>query len=394
MPAKTVYYASVGPVLALYDVDFDGATLTRRGAVTLPANIQYAWPHPSRRYLYVVSSTGGPGVTGDKHFASALTVDPATGALRLHGEPVALPSRPIHASLDADGAYLLTAYNNPSNVTVHRLNADGTIGAAVAPREKLDTGIYAHQVLAMPGNRAVVLVTRGNNAAGGTPEDPGALKTFAFDNGALTNLASIAPGNGPGSSLGSGLGSGLGFGPRHLEFHPAKPWAFASIERQNKLYVYRLDAATGLAREPMFIADTLSDPASRMPQGAGPIHVHPSGRFVYVTNRTFPASGPGAREIAAGGENSVAVFAIDQASGEPKRIQNIDGRGLQLRTFGIDPGGRLLVVASIMGLADGTLPAGITVLRIGADGKLEFVRKYDVDTGDRQQFWSGMIALH
>jgi len=333
--SKTVFYASVGPALTLYDIDIEGAALVKRGAVTLPANIQYAWPHPSRRYLYVVSSNGGPGIPGDKHFASALLIDPATGALRLHGEPVALPSRPIHTSVDGDGAYLLTAFNAPSNVTVHHLNTDGTIGAPVLQSAK----------------------------------------------GALSNLASIAPGN------------GLGFGPRHLDFHPTRPWAFVSIERQNKLYVYRLDQATGLARDPMFIRDTLSDPASPAPQGAGAIHVHPNGRFVYVTNRTFPSSGPGAREVSAGGENSVAVFAIDQTTGEPNRIQSIDGRGIQLRTFGIDPSGRLLAVASIMALEDGTLPAGITVMRVGNDGKLEFVRKYDIDTGKAQQFWSGMVTL-
>ena len=105
------------------------------------------------------------------------------------------------------------------------------------------------------------------------------------------------------------------------------------------------------------------------------------------------------RNIFAGGENSVAAFSIDQASGEPKLIQNIDGRGIQLRTFGIDPTGRILVAASIMPLAIregngiGTLSASLTVFRIGADGRLEFVRKYDVETADRQQFWSGMIAL-
>ena len=101
MPSKTVYYASVGPELTLYDIDVDGAALAKRGTVTLPANIQYAWPHPSRRTLYVVSSNGGPGVTGDRHFANALAIDPATGTLRLHGDPAALPSRPIHVSVDA-----------------------------------------------------------------------------------------------------------------------------------------------------------------------------------------------------------------------------------------------------------------------------------------------------
>ena len=64
-----------------------------------------------------------------------------------------------------------------------------------------------------------------------------------------------------------------------------------------------------------------------------------------------------------------------------------------MRTFGIDPSGRILVVASIMSAADGTLTAGITVLRVGADGRLNFARKYDVEVGDAQQFWSGMVTL-
>jgi 6-phosphogluconolactonase len=385
--AKTVYYASLGSELTLLDLDVDGTAPARRTSVTLPANIQYAWPHPSRRYLYVVSSNGGPGVAGDRHYANALSIDPSTGSLRLLGAAASLPSRPIHTSVDAKGEYLLTAYNDPSNVTVHRLNSDGTIGTAVAQPNKLDAGIYAHQVLTTPSNRAVLLVTRGNDARPGKPEDPGAIKTFAFDNGVLTNLASIAPGN------------GLGFGPRHLDFHPTKPWVFVSIERQNKLYVYRLNPDSGLDRDPMFVKETLSDPNTKARQGAGTIHVHPNGQFVYLTNRASAVTDFRGTKIFAGGENSVAAFSIDQATGEPRLIQNIDGRGIQLRTFGIDPNGRILIAASIMplpvreGNSTGTLAAGLTAFRMGRDGRLEFARKYDVDSGDRQQFWSGMITL-
>jgi 6-phosphogluconolactonase len=381
---RTMYYASIGPVLRFFDVDVEGATLTERGAIALPANIQYVWAHPSRHTLYAVSSNGGPGVAGDTHRANALAVDPATGALRPHGDAASLPSRPIHVSAGGSGRYLLTAYNNPSGLTVHRLNADGTIGAPVAQSADLDTGIYAHQILATPSNRCVLLVTRGNNATPNKAEDPGAIKSFAFEAGALRNLTSIAPGN------------GLGFGPRHLDFHPSKPWAFVSIERQNKLCVYGLDEATGLKREAMFVKETLSNPKTKATQGAGPIHVHPGGRYVYQTNRTFPAAAGGGRQFSEDGEDNIVVFAIDQASGEPKVIQHIDGRGVQLRTFGIDPSGRLLVVASIMPLPlrDGTsLPAGMMVFRIAVDGTLAFARKYGVDVGTAQQFWSGMVTL-
>jgi len=393
--AKTVYYVSIGPELALFDIDVEAATLTRRSAVTLPANVQYVWPHPSRRQLYAVSSNGGPGVAGDKHCANALAIDPASGALRPHGAAAALPSRPIHCSVDRSGEYLLTAYNDPSNVTVHRLKTDGSIGEQVAQPQKLDAGIYAHQIRATPSNRIVLLVTRGNDARPGKPEDPGAIKAFAFADGMLRNLASIAPGN------------GLGFGPRHLDFHPEKPWVFVSVERQNQIYVYRLDEQTGLSRQPMFVKSTLSSSPlpegasgkAGMHQGAGPIHAHPNGRFVYQTNRASSTVDFQGHKVFAGGDNSVAVFAIDQQTGEPTLIQTIDGRGIQLRTFGIDPSGRLLVAASIMPLPvrDGdsitTLPAGLMLFRIGGDGRLTFARKYDVDTGDRQQFWSGMIAL-
>lgn len=385
--SKTVYCASIGPELTLYDIDIDGAALIKRGAVTLPANIQYVWPHPSRRSLYAVSSNGGPQVTGDTHRANALTIDPARGALQLHGPAAALPSRPIHCSVDVSGQYLLTTYNNPSNVTVHRLNADGTIGAPVAQPEKLDAGIYAHQILATPSNDTVLLVTRGNDAKADKPEDPGAIKTFGFANGALNSLASIAP------------GTGLGFGPRHLDFHPTRPWVFVSIERQNKLYVYKRDASSGLARAPMFVKDTLADPKPKVRQAAGAIHVHPSGKFVYLTNRASDLVDLNGAKAFTGGENNIAVFAIDQTSGEPTLIQNADGGAVELRTFGIEPGGRMLVAASIKPVpvrdVSGTkiVPAKLCVFHIGSDGKLELKRQYDVHTGAHQQFWSGMVAL-
>jgi len=59
--AKAVFYQSIGPELARYDIDIEGTALTRRDAVSTPgANVQYVWPHPSKKVLYVVSSDGGP----------------------------------------------------------------------------------------------------------------------------------------------------------------------------------------------------------------------------------------------------------------------------------------------------------------------------------------------
>ena len=384
---KAVFYQSIGPELARYDIDVDGAALVRRDSVTTPgANVQYVWPHPSKKFLYVVSSDGGPGtIPGTKHIATAFRIDPASGALTPHGGTAPLPSRPVHCSVDRSGQYLLTAYNYPSNITVHRIKPDGTLGDPVAPRENPDVGIFAHQVLTTPGNQTAIMVTRGNNAEGAKPEDPGALKVYGFKDGVLSNLASIARGN------------GLGFGPRHFDIHPDKPWLLLSVERQSELHVYRLNDDGTLPRDALFIKNALADRANHgHAQMAGAIHVHPNGRFAYMTNRNSGTEEIGGRKVWKGGENNVAVFAIDQTTGEPTLIQNIEARTIHLRTFAIDPSGKLLIAASILPMAmrDGsTLPAALVVYRIGDDGKLTFARKYDVDTGRFMQFWTGIVTL-
>jgi len=385
--SKTVFYSSVGGDLTLYGMDIDAASLVKRNTVALPANIQYGWPHPSKRYFYIVSSGGGPDVASNQNFAHAFRIDPATGALTPHGQPQNLPSRPIHTSVNPTGEFLLTAYNDPSSLTVHHINRDGTIGGRVNQPNQLDTGKYAHQIRATPDNRQVIMVTRGNNAPGDNPVNPGSIKLYSFKRGLLKNLAAIQPGD------------GMHFGPRHLDFHPAQPWVYVSIESQNKLYVYKREQAAGLSREPLFVKETLSDPKSPFRQSAGTIHVHPNGRFVYQANRASSTVDFDGRTVFAGGENSIAVFAINQSTGEPTLIQNIDGHGIQLRTFSIDPSARMMVAASMQPLPvrEGgtikTLSAGLTVFRIGIDGKLAFARKYDVEVGGKTQFWSGMVTL-
>src|SRR6195256_5461649 len=80
---KASLYANVGADLTRYDVDVAGAELIKRETVTLPAGVQYAWPHASRRYLYVASSSSasGYGKAGTEYHLSAFSIDPASGAL-------------------------------------------------------------------------------------------------------------------------------------------------------------------------------------------------------------------------------------------------------------------------------------------------------------------------
>src|SRR6266849_5350152 len=219
---KAALYANVGPDLTRYDIDLANAELIKRETVTLPAGVQYAWPHASRRYLYVASSSSasGYGKAGTEHHVTAFKVDPATGALSPHGTPIPLPTRPIHISTDIPSENILVAFNNPSAVRVYHIKQDFTPGEEVTQPGPIDAGIFAHQVRVTPDNRLAILVTRGNEGTAAKAEDPGALKVFDYKNGVLTNGVSIAP------------DGGRDFGPRHLDFHPTKPWMYVSIETQ------------------------------------------------------------------------------------------------------------------------------------------------------------------
>src|SRR5260370_42323426 len=65
---NTVFYSAVGGDLTLYSMDIDHASLVKRDTVSMPANVQYAWPHPSRQHFYVGCCGGGPGHSAEVNF--------------------------------------------------------------------------------------------------------------------------------------------------------------------------------------------------------------------------------------------------------------------------------------------------------------------------------------
>jgi 6-phosphogluconolactonase (cycloisomerase 2 family) len=290
-------------------------------------------------------------------------------------------------STDIPSENILVAFNNPSALRVYRINKDFTPGEEVKQPGTIDAGIYAHQVRVTPDNRLAVLVTRGNEGTPTKAEDPGALKVFDYKNGVLTNEVSVAP-NG-----------GKEFGPRHLDFHPSKPWMYVSIETQNKMYMYKMDGGK-INPEIAFRKDTLAEPKNiRARQAAGTVHVHPNGRFLYGANRAQKTIDVEGKKVFKGGENSIVVYSINQTTGEPTPIQHIETRAIHPRTFHIDPSGRMLVAQHNLpvNVRDGKeireAPAGLSVFRIADDGKLTFVRKYDIDVGGKIMFWMGMVPL-
>lgn len=381
-------YAAVGRTLIHYAVNVQACTLSRKGAATAPDSIQYAWPHPQGTFLYAATSDGGHSVPGKSHHLSVFRINPANGSPENHHSLIPLRSRPVHMTIEATGRYALIAYHFPARVSVHQILADGSIGDEVEPTGRLDVGIYPHQILVAPSNSVAVVVARGNDPRPGFPEDPGALKFLRLANGALTNAITVAP------------SGGYGFGPRHIAFDPGQRWIFAALERQNKLFVFKMDADEPYP-DPLFVCETLLAPDRAIKnQLAGTLRIHPNGRFLYVINRASGRLCPDGERILEGGENNIAIFHIDQNTGKPTLVHNEDTRGINARTFSIDPSGRMLVAAnsnSFMekaGDARRRMPACLSTFRIGNDGNLTFVERYPVDAGNERLFWSGMIRVN
>lgn len=380
-------YANVGAKLLRYRVADDVGSLAEVGdPLVLPEEVQEAWQ--AGEFLYVATSDAHTSREPKNHALHALAID-ASGALKPVADGVRLRHRPIYITVDPRGEHLLCAYNEPSSVSVHRLNRDGSIGGEVRQAAALDCGIYAHQIRVMPSGRAVIVPTRGNEPAAGRNEDPGALKIFGYADGQLTSRQSVAP-NG-----------GRGFRCRHVEFHPSGRWAYVVIEAQNELHTYRI-ADDRLSTEPVFVTSVLASPALSKPgQAASAIRLHPNGSTLYVANRGRGKEVFRGEEVVSEGmENSIAVLSVDAQTGEPRLIQSADARSLDVRMFALHPDGRSLVATSHesegpIKLRRGddieVVPPRIVLFEVEPDGRLTFRYKQDVRTDGAFQLWCGAV---
>ena len=381
-----VLYRSLGSRLFHDLVDVENARLHAVSSLDLGEPIEFGWFHPSKPLLYVICGHRGAARRHLRHQLCVCRIDGVTGAVSVACAPLRLPARPIHLSVDPKGRYVFIAYSEPSGFTAHPIAHDGMVGEALTASEPLDAGVYAHHIQAMP-HGAVLLVARGNSATAGKAEEPGALKLFHVRNEAIAAGPSIAP-NG-----------GYGFGPRDVAFHPSQPWCYVSLERQNRLHMFRM-GDDGLEPVPAYDVTTLRDPANTVRrQLAGALQVHPNGRVLYVINRADDLIDWQDTKVFRGGENSIAVFTIDPQTGEPRLVQSEDTRSIYVRTFALDPDGRLLIAASSREIA---MPAGseavtrhaaLTLFRIGGSGELTYARSYDVKTrrDEVEQQWIGLV---
>jgi 6-phosphogluconolactonase len=250
---------------------------------------------------------------------SAFAIESGDGRLRLLNARSSKGAAPCHVAVDAGGKHVLFANYTGGSVGVLPIESDGRLaemssfvqhqGKSVSPRQSEP---HAHSINLDAANRFAcvadlgldqVLVYRYEGAAGKlTPNDP--------------PFAKLAP----------------GAGPRHFAFHPGGKFAYVINEISSTVTALAYDAAKGQLSELQTIS-TLPE-GSTAKNSTAEVVVHPSGKFLYGSNR---------------GHNSIAVFAIDTATGKLTAAGH-QGEGIQTpRNFTIEPGGRVLLVANQAG---------------------------------------------
>ena len=298
----------------LYRVSPLTGVLTPLSAQHGGASPTYLTMAPNRRFLYAVNET--QSFRGAKSGAvSAFAVDPHNGDLKLLNQQPSAGASPCYISLDRTAHAALVANYVGGNVALLPVAADGQLGTPVPDQHegsgphKNQGGPHAHCLLPDPANRFAFAVNLGTDRVYAYRLDPAV--------GKLTRQPEPAFVAKPGA------------GPRHLVFHPNGKRAYLINELNSTVSALAYDAAAGRFRELQTVSAL---PAGyEGPNSCADLHVSPNGLFLYASNR---------------GHNSIAVFAIDSATGTLVPIQDVPTQGQTPRNFALDPSGRLLLVAN------------------------------------------------
>jgi 6-phosphogluconolactonase len=318
----------------IFDQNATSGELTNRREVATPGGPGPLATDPEERLLYV-------GLRGSSTIAAYQRNREDGGLASLNS--AALDADPCYLATDRHGRFLFAAYYGAGKVTVHALGEDGSIGELVC---SVATAGHAHCIQADRSNRFVFV-----------PHTCPANMIFQFRYDENTGMLTA---NEPAQ-----VTAGAGEGPRHFVFHPTKDWVYVSNEDNSSAGAYTFDPEQGTLSA-FQILSTLPDSFTGS-NTCAQIHMDPSGRFLYISNR---------------GHDSIACFAVDEETGRLTAIGQAPSEATP-RVFGLDPAGNHLYAA---GQASGRLAA----YRIdSASGSLEPIAVYDV--GERPM-WVKIIA--
>ena len=316
-----------GSAEGIYRCRFDPATgaLAVEGVATGVINPSYLALDPSRRYLYAVEEIDD--YEGQASGAvSAFAVDQATGDLTWLNRQPTFGTAPCHVSVDASGRWVLVANYGSGSIAAYPIEAGGRLGTSSAfvqheggsVNPQRQQGPHAHMIMPDPRPVAAGMPTRV------LVNDLGLDKVLAYqlDHGKGT----LTPDSPPWGTVEPGQG------PRHLAFHPSKDLLYVLNEIGSSLTTFAYDPASG-ALNALQSLSTL--PETFMGRNScADIHIAPSGRYVYSSNR---------------GHDSIASFAVDEATGTLTALGHTPTGGSTPRNFALDPSGAFLLAANQRG---------------------------------------------
>lgn len=269
--------------------------------------------HPSKPFLYSVGEYG-EYQGGKSGSLSAYRVDESTGKLALLNHKSSYGQGPCHVVVDAEGKHVLAANYNSGSAGVLLINEDGSLGdrtgftqhTGSSVNKQRQTGPHAHSINLDKANKFAFVADLGIDR----------VMVYRYDDGSLSPNDPAWANTPPGG------------GPRHFAIHPSQKYAYVNNEITSSVTAFRLDAEKGQLESFQNIS-TLSRPHDG--NSTAEIQVHPSGKFLYVSNR---------------GHNSIAVFSINGRTGNLARVEIESTRGEVPRNFGIDPSGKFLLAAN------------------------------------------------
>ena len=331
-PAKT-YRAYVGTYTAktnskgIYEFEFDPATGKMSAAQVAAETRDPSWVvvHPSGKYLYSVNEMGKASTL------SVFAIDPKTGKLTQLNQVSALGEDPCYLSFDRTGKFLFVANYTSGNVVVFPILADGKLGeqtanvtdqGATGPNKERQEGPHAHWIDIDTGSispmfasvyvadlgldRVLIYQFHGTR---GELSGPRVLSTYSkrkFD-----PSANLSPGT----------------GPRHAAFSKDRTRMYVLGELNSTITAIHMTGTDDFV-------PTAFQKVSTLPEGflgrndAAEIEIHPSGKFLYASNR---------------GEDTIAEFVIDPRDGKLTAIGSVPTGGKEPRHFAIDPTGKFLL---------------------------------------------------
>jgi len=296
----------------VYRYDPGNAQLTSIGLAAQTINPSFLAVHPNHQFLYAVNEVGN--YKGQKSGAvSAFAIDHASGKLTLLNQVASGGADPCYITVDKTGKFVLVANYTGGSISAFPILQDGSLGEASAfvqhtghgTDPKRQEGPHAHSIDLSPDNRFAIV------------DDLGLDETLVYKFDSVKG--SLTP-NDPAFAK-----ADPGAGPRHFALHPNGKFAYVINEMGDTVSVFSFEPANGVMHSVQTIS-TIPKGFTKQNDDAE-IAIHPSGKFLYASNR---------------GHDSIAVFAVDPDKGTLKLVEYASTKGQSPRHFEIDPTGSFL----------------------------------------------------